>query len=422
MAKGKRVINWQLFLGILLLVTGGLFLADQLLGIRIMADFWPLLIVLFGLSFFVAMLVAGRRGAGLAIPGSVITTLGMLFLIQNTFNLWVTWAYAWALLISATGLGMLIMNGYLKREGLRRAAGVVIGLGLILFVIFGVLFEIILKVAGTDIHSGVFLGAGLIFLGLFIAFGRLLFGRRKPPKTVAVPQEDVLEVPLTDLPEASKSDGDIFTRLSEGAEFTRLTFKSVGEVFLIQGDSCDLRIEGDPDLMEKVKACLDDEELKITYAADIADWTGLGWISVENRLRYYITVKELSQLKLGGAGIIRAERLAGEHIKMDHTGIGLLTINDLQCRELAVNLGGLGEIRLEGEVQSQLVALSGGGSYHAVNLRSQEADITLTGAGSAKVWVETKLKASVSGAGNIIYQGDPQVEQSISGLGGVKPL
>jgi hypothetical protein len=422
MGKGKRVINWQLFLGILLVVTGGLFLADQLLGIRIMAYFWPLLIVLFGLSFFVALLIAGRRGAGLAIPGSVITTLGLLFLIQNSFNLWITWAYAWALLISATGLGMLIMNGYLKREGLRRAAGVIIGLGLILFVVFGVLFEIILKIAGTDLRSGVFLGAGLILLGLFIVFSRPLFRRRKPPQPVPAPQEDVLEVPFTDVPEVSKSDEDIFARLSDGEELTRFTFKSVGEVFLIQGDHCDLRIEGDPDLIEKIQTRLEDGELKITYATDIADWTGLGWISVENRLRYYLTVEELSQINLGGAGVIRAERLAGEDIKLDHTGIGLLTISDLQCHGVEVNLGGLGEIRLVGETQSQVVVLSGGGSYQAVNLRSQQADITLTGAGSAKVWVETNLKATVSGAGNILYQGDPQVEQSISGLGGVKPL
>jgi hypothetical protein len=149
-----------------------------------MAYFWPLLIVFFGLTFFIGMLVAGRKGAGLAIPGAVITTLGTLLFIQNTFDLWGTWTYAWALLTSAVGLGMLIMNGYLKREGLRRAAGVVIGIGLISFVVFGVLFEVILNISGANIYSGVFLGTGLILLGLFVVFSRPLFAKRKSVEAV----------------------------------------------------------------------------------------------------------------------------------------------------------------------------------------------------------------------------------------------
>jgi hypothetical protein len=426
MVKSKHIFNWQMFLGVLLVLTGGLFLVDQLLGIQIMAYFWPLLVVLFGLTFFVSMLVAGRKGAGLAIPGAVITILGTLLFIQNAFSLWGTWTYAWALLTTAAGVGMLIMNGYLKREGLRRAAGVVIAIGLISFVVFGVLFEVILNISGSNIYSGAFLGVGLIMLGLFIVFSRPLFAHRKSVQAEETPVKDVLEVPYKDLP---KEFPDVATQgeeqpknYVEGAEFTRLTFKSVGEVFLSQGDTCDLRINGDPDLVKKVNTRVEDGVLTITYAVDVVDWTGLGWISAENRLRYTITVKELDQLTLGGAGVIRVEGLTGDKLKLHHSGLGLLNITGLNVSELGVILGGLGEVRLAGEVHTQVVALSGGGGYQAVDLRSQEADVTLTGAGTAKVWVEAELKASVSGAGSIVYRGEPQVDQSVSGLGGVKPL
>jgi hypothetical protein len=426
MAKSKHIFNWQLFLGVVLVVTGGLFLADQLLGIQIIAYFWPLLIVLFGLTFFIGMLVAGRKGAGLAIPGAVITTLGTLLFIQNSFNLWGTWTYAWALLTSAVGLGMLIMNGYLKREGLRRAAGVVIGFGLISFVVFGVLFEVILNISGANSYSGVFLGAGLIMLGLFVVFSRPLFAHRKSVEAVEAPLEDVLEVAYKDVPidvpNVPTQVEEQPKNYVEGAEFTRLTFKSVGEVFLSQGDTCDLRIEGDPELIKKVVTHVEDGVLTITYDIDVIDWKGLGWISADNRLRYTITVKELDQLTLGGAGVIRVEELIGDVLKLNHSGIGLLNITGLNVHDLGVTLGGLGEVRLAGHVHAQVVVLSGGGSYQAVGLCSQEADVTLTGAGSAQVWVETKLKASVSGAGSILYQGEPQVDQSVSGLGSVKPL
>jgi hypothetical protein len=166
----------------------------------------------------------------------------------------------------------------------------------------------------------------------------------------------------------------------------------VGEVFLTQGNTCELRIEGDAELIKKVVTRVEDGELTITYAADVVDWTGLGWISAENRLRYTIMVNKLDQLTLGGAGVIRVEELNGDQLKLHHNGLGLLDITGLNVSELSVILGGLGEIRLAGEVHTQEVELSGGGSYQAVDLRSQEADVTLTGAGTAKVWVETKLK------------------------------
>jgi len=76
MAKHKSFFNWQIYLGFVLVVTGGLFLADQLLSVVIMAYFWPLIIVLFGVTFFGGMLAARRKGAGLAIPGTVSRSSG----------------------------------------------------------------------------------------------------------------------------------------------------------------------------------------------------------------------------------------------------------------------------------------------------------------------------------------------------------
>ena len=420
MNKHSRLFNWQLYLGLMLVLTGGLFLADQILGTGLMVDFWPLLILVFGFTFFVGMLVAGKRGAGLAIPGALLVTLGILLFIQNWFYLWITWAYAWALLISATGVGMLIMNCYFKGEGLQRAAGLIIGIGLALFVFFGVLFEIILDIAGAEVQSGIFLGAGLILLGVFVVFSRALFQRRKREKPVSTP--DVVDAPFKDGEKPKDNRASTSNKLPDDANFSRLYFKSVGEVFLLIGETCNLRVEGDPQLVDNVVAQLEGDELKITYAAEIEDWTKFQWVSAENRLRYYVTVKELDHLHMGGAGVIRADGLSGESLRVNHAGIGALTLKGLQFDELNIVLDGLGEIRVEGQADVQYVELSGGGSYHAENLHSQAVNINLTGAGSARIWAEETLNAHVSGAGNITYKGDPQVEQTITGLGGVKPL
>lgn len=204
MSKNRLIFKWQLFSGIVLVLTGSLFLADQLLDFRVMEVYWPLLIVLFGLFFIFSMLISGKRGAGLAIPGAVITTLGVLLFIQNMFNLWITWTYAWALLVVATGVGMLIMNGYLKRGGLRRASAVVIGIGLVQFVVFGLLFEVILNLSGTNLQSGIFLGIGLVLLGLFVVFSRTLFKQR--PQIPLQPEPNVVDAPFQDADQLPEQD------------------------------------------------------------------------------------------------------------------------------------------------------------------------------------------------------------------------
>lgn len=207
MSKNKSLINWQLFLGLLLVLTGGAFLADLLLpGVRIMAYGWPLIVVLLGVIFLIGMLMAGRKGAGLAIPGVLITSLGLLLFVQNTFDLWLTWTYAWALLISAIGGGLLLMNLYLKRVGLRRAGGVLIGIGLVLFVIFGIFFEIILDINGEKNASVVFLSLGLVLLGLFIILSRFPFARGSQ-KQQDTP-EQVIEISPDAVINVSKEEPD----------------------------------------------------------------------------------------------------------------------------------------------------------------------------------------------------------------------
>lgn len=427
MDRKQSVFNWQLFLGLVLVLTGGVFLADLFLPFNLMGLFWPVLIILFGLTFIVGMLFAGRSGSGLAIPGAVITTLGALLFIQNTFHLWVTWTYAWALLIAAVGLGLLIMNIYHKSVNLRRAAGLVIGIGLTLFVVFGMFFEVILNLSGTGLYSGIFLGAGLVLLGLFVVFSRPLFSRASKAQVEPMPATDdvTVEGVVMEAGDGLNKDRDEELEsgevLIEGEEFSRLTFKSVGEVFLAQGDACSLEIKGNPDLIGKVKTNIQDGELSIVYDVKITDWSDLQILG-SPKLQYFVTMKTVDAVNMGGAGNLEAGHLDADKLSLVHSGLGKLQISDLQGQDLTVELGGLGEILLKGSVQSQTVGLTGAGSYDAEGLASRTARVALSGAGSANVWVEETLEADVSGAGSIRYKGNAKVTQISSGVGDIKPI
>jgi hypothetical protein len=72
---------------------------------------------------------------------------------------------------------------------------------------------------------------------------------------------------------------------------------------------------------------------------------------------------------------------------------------------------------LGGKVTSQAVTLSGLGNYSTGDLDSQQATITVTGAGGATVWARTNLNVKISGAGTVSYYGSPTITKDISGLG-----
>src|SRR5260370_26933710 len=105
--------------GIVLVGLGILFLVQQVVGFDIGHFGWPLFVLLPGLAFLAAYALGPRGAAGMAVPGCVLTTIGLILAIQNTFNLWATGAYAWTLVIAGAGLGPTLAS---ERMGQPRAA------------------------------------------------------------------------------------------------------------------------------------------------------------------------------------------------------------------------------------------------------------------------------------------------------------
>src|SRR5690349_21065109 len=81
--------------GTLLVLLGLVLLIQPVTGMNPWAAIWPFCIIIPGLSFFMVALGIGRPAAPLAIPGSILTTLGLILFYQNTFGYFQSWAYTW---------------------------------------------------------------------------------------------------------------------------------------------------------------------------------------------------------------------------------------------------------------------------------------------------------------------------------------
>jgi hypothetical protein len=168
--------------GVVLIAFGLLALLGELFrGFHFWSYFWPFIIVAFGGLFFIGMLAGGKSVSGLAIPGSIISVIGLMLFFQNLTNHWESWAYGWTVILMSVGLGIFIMGAWTGNEHQRRAGLRVLEVGAILFVIFGGLFEMIFfSFGGAGISQFVFPGL-LILLGIYLVVvrsGLVHFGRK----------------------------------------------------------------------------------------------------------------------------------------------------------------------------------------------------------------------------------------------------
>src|SRR5215510_5494584 len=87
------------------------------------------LLVVLGLIFFAGVALDGRLAGPLAMPGALITTVGLILLYQSTFDRYQTWAYAWTLLVVAGGVGLLIDAAWRNRPERAQLGRAAIGVG-----------------------------------------------------------------------------------------------------------------------------------------------------------------------------------------------------------------------------------------------------------------------------------------------------
>lgn len=166
--------------GSLLIIFGLLALLGKLFqNFNFWNTFWPFIIIGVGLLFFVGMFAGGKSVSGLAIPGSIITTIGLMLFYQNITNHWESWSYGWTVILMAVGVGIFIMGAWGQNESQRAAGLRVLRIGLILFIIFGAFFELIFTAGMPFGLRSIVFPAALILLGLYLILTRsgLLPGR-----------------------------------------------------------------------------------------------------------------------------------------------------------------------------------------------------------------------------------------------------
>jgi hypothetical protein len=188
--------------GSILIGLGVLFLLAQFFNFMAWQFLWPFIVIGAGGLFFVGMLAGGKSAAGLAIPGAIISVIGLMLLYQNLTGHWASWSYGWTIILVAVGLGILIMGAWTGNAQQRQSGLRVVGIGVVMFVIFGAFFEFLLSGFGGSALRQVFFPVLLILLGLYLVIKRTGLWPGQPTLPPAQPGADSNSTPPSEPPPA----------------------------------------------------------------------------------------------------------------------------------------------------------------------------------------------------------------------------
>jgi hypothetical protein len=127
-----------------------------------------------------------------------------------------------------------------------------------------------------------------------------------------------------------------------------------------------------------------------------------GSFSTRSPMYVEVTVPALAAVSLGGSG--------------------LLTVDGVGSRRLAVRVGGSGRVVAAGSVGRLDARLSGSGDVELQALSARDATAVVPGTGLLRVLATRSLHATVTGTGAVLYGGDPaRVVTAVTGTGAIVP-
>jgi hypothetical protein len=171
----------SLMAGVALIVLGVAFILVQSVDFSFLETWWPLFVLVPGLLFFVMMLASGEKGGALAIPGSILTSIGGILLYQNFSGDWASWSYAWALVApGSVGFGLYLFGLWGHVPSLRPVGLGLMLAGLVLFAGAAAFFEFVLGVGGAgEVVGRVLWPSFLILAGTVLMLSPWLRRREK---------------------------------------------------------------------------------------------------------------------------------------------------------------------------------------------------------------------------------------------------
>lgn len=215
--------------------------------------------------------------------------------------------------------------------------------------------------------------------------------------------------------ERIKGNGEMVTQNRKVSNYDKVTLVGSMDVELISGKEGALKIEAESNLQEYITTEVSNGVLKISVEK------GVSLSPSGNRgIKVIVPFEEIEGVSITGSGdIINSDQIKARSFETRLTGSGNLKLN-LNVRDLNSAITGSGNTQLKGTAENFSCTVTGSGDFEAFDLRTTNAEVSISGSGDVDVTATESLKARVSGSGDIQYNGNPKKQDfKTSGSGSI---
>ncbi len=203
----------------------------------------------------------------------------------------------------------------------------------------------------------------------------------------------------------------VVTKERNAGSFDGLRVSSGVDVVLKQGDKEAITVEADENLHEYILTETEGGILRVYTEVNIRD---------AEVKKVYVTMKNVKSVKASSAGdIVGESAIKTDEIEIDASSAGDIKL-EVYATEIETGISSSGDITLTGEASTLDATLSSAGDLNGYDFKVNEADVNVSSAGDADIYVTERLTAHASSAGDVNYKGDPKyVDAHSSSAGGV---
>lgn len=241
--------------------------------------------------------------------------------------------------------------------------------------------------------------------------------------------------------------------------FTGINLKGSSTLYLRQGTTQEVVLEGNRDYLDRYEAKVEGGVLVLGLKRPESNWSS--WTE-RGDITILVTMRDVESLvvsgsgkivgrtllrtddlvtRVSGSGTIEAEiysddvqvnvsgsgtvRLTGncDGMRSQVTGSGNVRTDLVVSGESSFTVSGSGSIAARGKTPYLEASISGSGRIDAPDLEAERCEVRISGSGGMNIHVTRELNANISGSGHVNYSGNPQkVNSNASGSGKVRKI
>ena len=207
---------------------------------------------------------------------------------------------------------------------------------------------------------------------------------------------------VVNIQDSITGNGNVVRQTRDLPEFTGIKVSSGIDVILTQGTPQRIEVEADENLQEWILTDVTGNVLNVHTDKSIR---------LAKTKKVYVTCANLDQIEISSAGDVTAETpFKTDNLRIEMSSAGDLKL-DVEANEISITISSAGNAYLKGKTGALRADLSSAGDLNAFDLEAKKGDVSVSSAGSARVYVTEEASFRSSSAGDIDYKGDPKITE-----------